>query len=119
MPPSRSFPGLHGRVRTKSKRTRLCPVCGTSMRKNGRTAAGSQRWKCMACMLGATAPRRDAARAADLRVFLGWLLSGRTQGHGYGLFVFNVFRRCEVVTKCWTPWAGRSRHYGEVFARAA
>lgn len=50
------------------------------MRKNGRTKAGSQRWKCMECSLGTTAPRLDGRHDADLRAFLGWLLSGRAQG---------------------------------------
>ena len=50
------------------------------MRKNGRTKAGSQRWKCMECSLGTTAPRLDRRYDADLRAFLGWLLSGRAQG---------------------------------------
>ena len=66
-------------MRTKSKRARLCPVCGGAMRRNGRTRAGSQRWKCVACSLGATVPRPDERLDADLRVFLGWLLSGRRQ----------------------------------------
>ena len=26
-----------------------CPVCGGAMVRNGRTSAGSQRWRCMAC----------------------------------------------------------------------
>ena len=67
-------------MRTKSKRARLCPVCGRPMRKNGRTAAGTQRWKCADCSLGTTAPRPDRRHDADLRAFLDWLLSGRTQG---------------------------------------
>lgn len=50
------------------------------MRKNGRTAAGTQRWKCADCSLGTTAPRPDRRHDADLRAFLDWLLSGRTQG---------------------------------------
>ncbi|RSX52405.1 transposase [Bifidobacterium callimiconis] len=50
------------------------------MRKNGRTKAGSQRCKCTDCSLGVTAPRPDRKHDADLRAFLDWLLSGRTQG---------------------------------------
>lgn len=47
--------------------------------KHGRTASGSQRWRCASCALTSTAPRRDAARRAQLREFLGWLLSGKAQ----------------------------------------
>ncbi|WP_420796587.1 transposase-like zinc-binding domain-containing protein [Bifidobacterium actinocoloniiforme] len=36
-------------VRRKSARARLCPVCARPMRKKGRTALGSQRWKCGPC----------------------------------------------------------------------
>ncbi|WP_106628964.1 IS1249 family transposase [Bifidobacterium breve] len=84
-------------MRTKSKRARLCPVCGGAMRKNGRTRAGSQRWKCVACSLGATVPRPDERLDADLRVFLGWLLSGRRQADmGTGSRMFR-----KRVQWCW------------------
>lgn len=49
------------------------------MRKNGRTAAGSQRWKCVACAISSTAPRDDARLRARLDEFLDWLLSGKCQ----------------------------------------
>lgn len=26
-----------------------CPCCGAAMRRNGRTTAGSQRWRCESC----------------------------------------------------------------------
>lgn len=68
------------------------------MRKNGRTAAGSQRWKCVDCSLGATAPRPDERRDAELRSFLDWLLSGRRQdGMGTGP---RMFRR--RIQWCWS-----------------
>ena len=70
---------MHGAMRTKSKRARLCPVCGGPMRKNGRTKAGAQRWKCPGCALSTTAPRRDGRRRAQLGEFLDWLLSGKRQ----------------------------------------
>ena len=49
------------------------------MRKNGRTKAGAQRWKCPGCALSTTAPRRDGRRRAQLGEFLDWLLSGKRQ----------------------------------------
>lgn len=54
-------------------------MCGEPMRKNGRTAAGSQRWQCDACRLDSTAVRRDVEERAALHAFLGWLLGGRAQ----------------------------------------
>ena len=84
-------------MRTKLKRARLCPVCGRPMRKNGRTAAGSQRWKGVDCSLGATAPRPDERRDAELRSFLDWLLFGRRQDDmGTGP---RMFRR--RIQWCW------------------
>lgn len=75
----------------------MCPVCGRPMRKNGTTKAGSQRWKCVECSLGATAPRPDRKHDADLRAFLDWLLSGRTQGDmGTGARAFR-----KRIQWCW------------------
>ena len=67
------------------------------MRKNGTTRAGSQRWKCADCSVGATAPRTDRKHDADLRAFLDWLLSGRTQGDmGTGPRMFR-----KRIQWCW------------------
>ena len=49
------------------------------MKKNGRTAAGSQRWKCGVCRMGTTVRRDDLRRVAQLDEFLAWLLDGRFQ----------------------------------------
>ncbi|WP_442778372.1 transposase-like zinc-binding domain-containing protein [Actinomyces sp. Z16] len=48
-------------VRTRSPRARLCPICQTPMKKPGRTAAGTQRWKCTA-PVGPPTPRLDRPR---------------------------------------------------------
>lgn len=50
------------------------------MRKNGRSAAGTQRWKCAHCNLGTSGGRKDRTRNAQLRSFLSWLLGGGGQG---------------------------------------
>ena len=39
------------------------------MRKNGKSAAGTQRWKCTDCSLTATAPRPDLVQAATFTAF--------------------------------------------------
>ena len=52
------------------------------MRKHGRTASGSQRWRCTACNLTTTAPRAvPPARTeqATLGEFIAWATSKGTQ----------------------------------------
>lgn len=50
-----------------------CAVCGRSMKKNGRTTAGTQRWRCPSC--GASGTRKIDRSAKALELFLRWLLS--------------------------------------------
>ncbi len=47
------------------------------MVRNGKTSAGKQRWKCQACSITSTKHIDNTAKTLDL--FLGWLLSGKTQ----------------------------------------
>lgn len=54
-----------------------CPCCGSPMRRNGRTSAGRQRWRCASCGASRTVRYDDAP--ARLDEFLGWLLSKGTQ----------------------------------------
>ena len=49
------------------------------MKKNGRTTAGSQRWKCTACSPGSVAHRQRERRERQLAGFLGWLLGSGPQ----------------------------------------
>lgn len=54
-----------------------CPCCGAAMRRNGRTTAGAQRWRCESCGASRTVSYDDgAARPGE---FLAWLLSKATQ----------------------------------------
>ena len=50
-----------------------CPICKGKMVKNGKSAAGSQRWKCKECK--ATSTNKIDNSAKRLNEFLGWLLS--------------------------------------------
>lgn len=49
------------------------------MIKSGKTAAGSQRWKCTSCRASSTAPRTDQAVLATFTVFLSYLLGKLSQ----------------------------------------
>lgn len=48
------------------------------MKKNGRTTAGSQRWKCPECDAGVVASSTGAARLRELESFVAWLRGGRS-----------------------------------------
>lgn len=52
-----------------------CPICSEKMVRNGKTAAGTQRWKCTACW--ATSVNKIDNEAKRLDEFLCWLLSKR------------------------------------------
>ena len=54
-----------------------CPSCGAKMKRNGKTSAGRQRWRCPSC--GASSTVRRDGDAAALREFLGWLMSKGSQ----------------------------------------
>lgn len=61
-------------VEMKAKK---CPSCGSQMKRNGKTSAGTQRWRCRAC--GASDVHKYDNEAKELSCFLGWLLSKDTQ----------------------------------------
>lgn len=54
-----------------------CHICGSLMKKNGVTKAGTQRWRCKAC--GSSAVRRNDTASRMLRKFVGWLLGKLSQ----------------------------------------
>lgn len=49
-----------------------CSICGASMKKNGFTKAGTQRWRCKAC--GGSKVVRNDTTSRRLRSFASWLL---------------------------------------------
>ena len=75
-----------------------CPCCGAAMRRNGRTTAGSQRWRCESCGASRTVSYDDGA--ARLEEFLSWLLSKARQADmpGQG----RTFRR--LAAEFWPIW---------------
>ena len=75
-----------------------CPSCGGGMKRNGRTKAGSQRWRCKSC--GASCVHSNNTDARELKAFLGWLLSRDRQRDmpGGG----RTFRR--RMRRFWEVW---------------
>lgn len=59
--------------------TGSCLVCGVALVKNGRTTAGTQRWRCPGCGASSTRRRPDVTRREQLRRFLTWLSGKGTQ----------------------------------------
>lgn len=76
----------------------MCQCCGSAMRRNGRTSAGSQRWRCESCGASRTVSYDDSA--ARLEEFLAWLLSKAKQADmpGQG----RTFRR--LAADFWPIW---------------
>ena len=75
-----------------------CACCGGSMKRNGKTSSGAQRWRCAACGASATVRYDDAA--ARLEEFLSWLLSKGTQLEMPG--AGRTFRR--RTAEFWEVW---------------
>jgi len=73
-------------------------VCNSKLVKNGRTAAGNQRWKCPSCGASSTRKRADVTRRAQLDRFLHWLLGKQSQAETDGL-TGRSFR--DQVKWCW------------------
>ncbi len=75
-----------------------CPSCGLAMKRNGKTSAGSQRWRCGGC--GASTTVRYDDTAARLGEFLDWLMSKETQAEMPG--AGRSFRR--RTSEFWKLW---------------
>lgn len=58
-------------------KAKICPACGSEMKRNGRTKAGSQRWRCKVCNASTTHANDTSQR--ELAAFLKWLLSKERQ----------------------------------------
>ncbi len=59
-----------------------CLSCGFAMKKNGKTSAGTQRWRCYLCGASTTLHYDDTT--ARFKEFLAWLLSKDTQAEMAG-----------------------------------
>ena len=79
-------------------KSKTCPTCGSKMKRNGKTKAGTQRWRCVACNASCTHGNDTTQR--ELNKFLKWLLSKDAQSNmpGQG----RTFRR--HAEKFWSIW---------------
>ncbi|WP_442542861.1 transposase-like zinc-binding domain-containing protein [Arthrobacter sp. KN11-1C] len=61
-------------------------ICGQALVRNGRTAAGMQRYQCLKCGPSRSRERPDVSGRAELEVFLGWWLgtSGQARIASFG-----------------------------------
>ena len=75
-----------------------CGACGAAMKRNGKTSAGAQRWRCRSC--GASTTHRIDSTAKELASFLRWLFSNRRQGD-FGRSS-RTFRR--KASRFWRMW---------------
>lgn len=79
-------------------KSRTCPTRGSKMKRNGKTKAGSQRWRCADCNASCTNGNDVSQR--ELNAFLRWLLSNESQSDmpGGG----RTFRRHAM--RFWGVW---------------
>lgn len=86
--------------------TTHCLICKTSLVKNGKTAAGTQRWRCPVCGASTTRRRPDVRQKHQLQRFLVWLLGKPSQTDLGGASAARQFRR--DTAWCWdiTPSIG-------------
>lgn len=75
-----------------------CGVCGAKMMKNGKTKAGTQRWRCGGC--GASSVRKADSQAKALAMFVRWLL-GKLAQHELSTPA-RTFRH--KTAKFWSLW---------------
>ena len=79
------------------------------MKKNGKTSAGAQRWRCTKC--GASITHHIDNSAKQLKAFLRWLMGKETVGGATSSSKATFERRAE---KFWRLWP-LSEYTGEVF----
>jgi hypothetical protein len=84
-------------VSTASNST-SCLVCGSPALKNGRIAAGNQRWRCPTCGASSVRKRDDVTRRHQLTAFLSWLIGKHSQAEVDGL-TGRSFRH--ATAWCW------------------
>lgn len=79
-----------------------CETCGSTMKRNGRTSAGAQRWRRRAC--GASSTHRADNAAKQLKAFLAWLF-GKNAISEAATYSKATFERRAAVLKALAPSA--------------
>jgi len=79
-------------------KTPICPVCAGKQKRNGKTTAGKQRWRCTLC--NASKTHKIDSRAKHLKSFLDWLLSRKRLADMPG--TGKTFRR--NTAEFWKLW---------------
>lgn len=74
------------------------PACGGKTKRNGKTEAGTQRWRCTSC--GASTTQRYSNKASMPALFPDWLPSKRTQAQ-MGMPA-RTFR--SLTSEFWSLW---------------
>ena len=74
-------------------------ICGRALVRNGKTAAGKQRYRCLECGASRSGERPDVSRRAELDAFLGWLLGAGSQAGAVSFGTARSFRR--RTAWCW------------------
>lgn len=83
----------------KPQNTTRCVLCNSALVKNGKTAAGTQRWRCPTCGASSIRQRPDVTRKHQLHLFLAWLLGKLSQSDLGGPSAARQFRR--KTAWCW------------------
>lgn len=76
-----------------------CSACGAQMKRNGKTKAGAQRWRCRSC--GASVTHRIDNRAKQLKVFIKWLLGKLSIAEAANCSKDTFRRRAEQFWRLW------------------
>ena len=56
-------------------------MCGHGLVKNGKTAAGTQRWLCPQCQASSINTRAHTSEIRHFKIFIDWTLSGESADH--------------------------------------
>lgn len=83
----------------ESSNSTRCLLCNTKLVKNGKTAAGTQRWLCPHCRASSTRKRPDLIKTRELDTFLTWLLGKNSQTQAAGHRSRSTFHR--HTSWCW------------------
>lgn len=82
------------------------------MRKNGKTAAGSQRWKCADCAVTTTVERKDLTRISQWKRFHTYIGGKASQAETDGTLTGRTLRR--ELSWCWKVPVPRPPATGEI-----